>query len=293
MRSCFHATILLASFAFPSLLPAADTITLPNCLLSLDAEVQVPAQEPGVLLQIPVREGQQVAEGELLAQIDDILPKMQYNVAYYKMKVAEKEASDDIEVQYARAAYNYAGAKLERSLSANKQHPNTRTDEEIDEQRLDKEKSRLMIEKSQKDLDVAKLQKEVSAAELEAAKANLEHHKLQAPLDAVVVELARHEGEWVAAGDTVMRLVKVDPLRVEGFLKAEECRPSDIQGRPVEVVVTLPSGQKESFPGRVVFVNPVIRGGNFLVRAEVRNRKDGDFWLLNPGMKAEMIIELK
>ncbi len=53
---------------------AADTVTLPDCLLSL-AMRKVPAQEPGVLMKIPVREGQQVAKGELLAQIDDIVPR--------------------------------------------------------------------------------------------------------------------------------------------------------------------------------------------------------------------------
>jgi multidrug efflux pump subunit AcrA (membrane-fusion protein) len=274
-------------------LQAAETVTLPNCLLSLDAEVQVPAQEAGVLLHIPVHEGQQVTKGDLLAQIDDILPKMKYNVAYYKLKVAEKEAANDIEVRYSVAAYKYAGAKLQRSFSANEKTPNTRTAEEIDEQKLDKEKSKLMIEKSQKDLDVAGLQQGVSKAELEAAKADLEHRKLLAPLNAMVVELARHEGEWVAAGDTVMRLVKIDPLRVQGYLNAEKYRPSDIQGQPVQVVVTLPSGQKESFPGTVTYVNPVIRGGNFQIRAEVRNRMEGGFPLLNPGMKAEMTIQLK
>jgi multidrug efflux pump subunit AcrA (membrane-fusion protein) len=274
-------------------LQAAGTVTLQNCLLSLDAEVQVPAQEAGVLIEIPVREGQQVNKGDLLAQIDDILPKMKYNVAYYKLKVAEKEASNDVEVRYSIAAYRYAGAKLQRSLSANEKTANTRSEEEIDEQKLDKEKSKLMIEKSQKDLDVAGLQKEVGRAELEAAKADLEHRKLLAPMNAVVVELTRHEGEWVQQGDTVMRLVKVDPLRVQGYLDAEKYRPTDVQNQPAQVVVTMPSGQKESFPGTVTYVNPVIRGGNFQIRAEVRNRKDGDFWILNPGMKAEMTIQLK
>ena len=294
MRRIVFMLICLSLVLSPSLLQAADTVTLPNCLLSLDAEVQVPAQEAGVLVKIPVREGQQVAAGDLLAQIDDLVPKAQYNVALYKLKVAEKQATDDIDVRYSIAAYQFAAAKLQRSLAANAKTPNTRTEEEIDEQRLDKEKSKLMIEKSKKDLDVAGLQKQVSEAELKAAEANLEHRRLLAPLDAVVVELSRHEGEWVAAGDPVMRLVRVDLLRVEGYLNAKEYRASDIQGRPVQVVVTLAHGQRETFPGKIVFVNPLVRsGGEFQVRAEVQNRKDGDFWLLSPGLKAEMTIQLK
>ena len=118
---------------FVPVLQAADTVTLPNCLLSLDAEVQVPAQEAGVLVKIPVREGQQVANGDLLAQIDDLVPQAQYNVALYKLKVAEKQAIDDIDVRYSIAAYHYAAAKLQRSLAANAKTPGTRTEEEIDE----------------------------------------------------------------------------------------------------------------------------------------------------------------
>ena len=276
-----------------SMSQAADTVTLPNCQLSLDASVQVPAQEAGVLVKIPVREGQQVAAGELLAQIDDLIPRAEYNVAFYKLKVAEKQAKDDVDVRYSIAAFELAAAKLQRSYAANAKTPNTRTQEEIDEQRLDKEKSKLMIEKSKKDMDVAGLQKGVSEAELKAAEAKLEHRKLLAPLDAVVIELKSHEGEWVAAGDPVMRLVRVDLLRVQGRLNAKEYRASDIQGRPVEVVVTLAHGQRETFPGKIVFVSPEVHGEEFEVRAEVQNRKEGDFWLLSPGLKAEMTIQLK
>jgi multidrug efflux pump subunit AcrA (membrane-fusion protein) len=294
MRSLAILVSLCWLASLSSLSMAADTVTLPNCLLLLDEEVQIPAQEAGELVSIPVREGQQVAKGDVLAQIDDLVPKAAYNVALYKLKVAEKQATDDIDVRYAKTAHDFATAKLHRSVKANERTPNTVTEEVIDEQRLDKEKSRLMIDKSQKDLDVAGLQKQVSEAELQAADANLKRRRILAPLDAMVVELSRHEGEWVQAGDTIMRLVRVDQLRVEGLIDAKDFRPSEIQGRPVEVLVTLARAQQVRFPGKVVYVNPLIRtGGKFQVRAEVRNRKDGNFWVLSPGLKAEMTIQLR
>jgi multidrug efflux pump subunit AcrA (membrane-fusion protein) len=109
-----------------------------------------------------------------------------------------------------------------------------------------------------------------------------------------VVELKAREGEWVQAGDTVMRLVRVDLLRVEGYLNANEYRQSEIQGRPVDVAVTLAHGQKETFPGRVVFVKPLVQaGGEVLIRAEIKNRQENGVWLLDPGMNAEMTIQLR
>ena len=94
-------------------------MTVPNCLLALDAEATVPAQEAGVLMKIPVREGQQVAAGDLLAQIDDAIPQMQYNVACYKLEVAKKQAADDIDVRFATAAAAVAKADYDQAEDAN------------------------------------------------------------------------------------------------------------------------------------------------------------------------------
>ena len=161
-----------------------------------------------MLMKIPVREGQQVAAGDLLAQIDDLIPQQQYNVANYKLKVAEKQATDDVDVRYAWAAYLVAKKKLEKYLEANTKTPGTIPETEVDLQRLERDKFLLSYEKAQKDLAVAGLQKQVSEAELQAADVNVKRRKMTAPLDAVVVELSRHEGEWVQAGDPVMRLVR-------------------------------------------------------------------------------------
>jgi multidrug efflux pump subunit AcrA (membrane-fusion protein) len=278
----------------PSALGAADAVTLRNCQLSLDADVRVPAQEAGVLLKIPVREGQHVAKDDFLAQIDDVMPRMRCEIAKYKLQVAQKQASDDIEYRYAKAAAEVARVKLEKSLQANRDHPRTISDVEVNEQRLERDRFILGIEKAQKDLEVARLQTKVSDAELKAAAADVEHRQLLAPLDGLVVELRRHEGEWVQAGDTVMRLFRLDVLRVEGKLNVRDYRPFDVQDRPVTVVVALAGSQTETFPGKIVFVSPrVVPGGDYQVRAEVRNRRQNGAWVLSPGMSAEMTIQLK
>jgi multidrug efflux pump subunit AcrA (membrane-fusion protein) len=275
-------------------LSAADTLTIPDCQISADQQAVVPAQEAGVLQKIRVREGQQVRAGDLLAQIDDAIPRAQYNVATFKRQVAERQAKDEIDVKYAKAAYDVATATLTRSLKANEKTKGSVSDEVVDQQRLEKVKFFLSIEKAQKDLDVAQLQLNVSMAEEKAAEENKNRRKVVAPLDAVVIELSPHEGEWVQAGDPVMKLVRVDLLRVQGFLSAKEYRQADIRDRQVQVVVTFPGGQRVPFPGKVVYVKPVIEeSGDFLVRAEVQNRKLDGVWLLSPGMYGDMIIQMK
>lgn len=294
MRLVALGLICLLLLSAPCVLPAAETVTLPDCLLSLDEEAEIPAQEAGVLVKVFVRAGQQVVKGEVLAQIEDALPQMQYNVAGYKLKVAEKEAGDDISIRYAKIAAKVAEVEYHQAEDANRKVRGAVPLAEVRRLLLKHREMLLSIEKAQKEMAIAALQVKVSEAEVQAAVANLERHRIMAPLDAVVVELSRHAGEWVQPGDPVMRLVRVDRLRVDGFLNAQNHRPSEIQGRPVKVVVTLARGHQEIFFGKIVYVKPLIEaGGEFLVRAEIKNRRQGDAWILSPGLSAEMTIKPK
>ena len=293
MRRLVLVLVFLLATMPLSLVQAAETITVPGCVLFPDEEVYVPAQEDGVLTKILVHEGQQVAKGDLLVQIDDVVPRMQYNVARYKLEVAKEQALNDIEVRYAKAGLDVAASHLQRSYNSIKITPKSVSQDVIEEQELEKEKFRLSIEKADKDLKVAGWQKGVSEAELKAAEANVKRRKIIAPLDADVVELKSHEGEWVKAGDIVLRLVRLDLLRVHGSLDAKIASPAEVQGRPVQITVALAHGRQETFQGKIVYVKPLVEGGAYEVRAEVQNRKNGDFWLLSPGRSAEMTIQLK
>jgi multidrug resistance efflux pump len=287
--------VLALTFSASSL-PASDTVTIPGCSISADEESLVPAQESGMLTHIYVREGQEVTAGRLLAQIDDVIPRMRHEVATNKLKVAQKQATDDIDVRYANAAYKVADAKLDRSLKANHQTSHAVSDEVVDEQKLEKEKFWLSIAKAQKDLDVAMLQENVSAAEDKAAAADEDHRKIFAPFDGVVIDLLPHKGEWLQMGDPVLKVVNVRKLRVQGFLNPSQYRPADVQNRNVSVEVKFPGEPKPiAFNGRVVYVKPALEmSGDFLVRAEIDNvQLQNGSWLISPGMTGDMVIYMK
>ena len=295
MRPFILGSIGLLFLSAVSALRAADnSVTLPNCLLSMVDEAEVPAQEAGVLVKIPVREGQQVTKDELLAQIEDTLPRMQYAVAAYKLKVAQKEANDDIEKRFAIAGAEVAKADYDQAIDSNRKVQGAVPLADVRRRLLEHRKMVLSIEAAEKKLTVAALQVQVSEAELQAAEAKLKQYRLTAPLDAVVVELSRHEGEWVQPGDPVMRLVRLDRLRVEGFLNIKNHSPAEIQDRPVRVTVPLAGGRRETIAGKIVYVKQLVEaGGEFLVRAEIDNRKQNGVWVLIPGQSAEMTIQLQ
>jgi multidrug efflux pump subunit AcrA (membrane-fusion protein) len=293
--------VCLASSPFS--LMAADTAIIPNCTLAPDEEAQIPAQEAGVLTKILVHEGEQVSAKQLLAQIDDVIPRMQREVAYFKFQAASKKSEDDIDIRFAKMAAKVARVDYEESIEANKKVPGTVTHSEVLRRLLDWHKMQLMAEKAEKDQMVAKMEAKMAEAEMHTGDANIERRQIVPPpswfdragkpLDAVVVELTQHVGQWVQIGEPVMRLVRMDRLRVNGVLDAKQYRPSEIQGRAVEITVTLPSLGRQTFSGRVVYVKPVIESNLFQVRAEVENRKQDGVWILNPGMNVEMTIQLK
>ena len=90
-----------------------------------------------------------------------------------------------------------------------------------------------------------------------------------------------------------MRIVRLDRLRVEGFLNAKDFSPSEVGNRPVRVSIRLARGKTESFQGKITFVNPLVQaGGEYRVWAEVVNRMEGSQWLLRPCLEADMTIDV-
>jgi multidrug efflux pump subunit AcrA (membrane-fusion protein) len=274
-------------------IPTSRVAQIPQCLVSLVADVQVPAREAGALTSVAVAEGDYVKQGQLLAQIDDRQPKLDKLAAQLQRDAALTKAQDDIEVRYSEAAFAVAGAELERALSIERKSPGGITQQEIQKLQLAKRRDELQIEKSKLEMRVAKMNADVQQAAVASADDAVVRRQIVSPTDGVIVTLLHEKGEWVAAGESVVQVVRVDRLRVEGFLSAAEFGPEEIAGRPVAVEVQLAGGRSARFSGAVVFISPLVQAGNkYRVRAEVENRTENGHPLLRPGMSATMTIPL-
>lgn len=268
-------------------------VKLTHCLVSLIEDVQVPAREAGALMSMNVVEGQYVTAGQLLAQIDDQQPKLDKLAAELERDAAMAKALDDIEVRYAEAAFEVASAELERAVSIDRKSPGGVTQQEIQKLRLAKHRDELQIERSKLERRVAKMNADVHQAAVQSAGHAVARRQIVSPLAGVVVNILHEKGEWVAAGEPVLQVVRIDRLRVEGFLNATEVGPEEVAGRPVAVDVQMVGGKTVRFTGDVVFISPLVQAGDkYRVRAEVENRTDGGSPLLRPGMTATMAIGL-
>ena len=280
----------------PAMSVSSNSLTIPNCLVTLIEDVPIPAQEAGQLMELTVREGDEVKKDQILAQIDDSIVRKAEEVTRYELEAAKVEASNDVDVRYAKASREVADADLRKSQETNQRVPGTVPDMELRKLWLDLQKATLGIEQARHNREVAQYKVNVNEAKNNASKLDIERRQIKSPNDGVIVKQFTHVGEWLKPGDPVLRLIRLDKLRVEGFVDAtgqNGVRQAAVDGRPVTVNAALAGGQKIVLRGKIVFVSPEVEAGSqFRVKAEVDNEKRNGYWVLGPGMNADMTIEL-
>jgi len=65
-------------------------------------QIKLPAKEPGVLVQLAVKEGTQVKAGQVIGKIDDSEPQMKKVAALADYKGAYNRWQDDVEIPFAQ-----------------------------------------------------------------------------------------------------------------------------------------------------------------------------------------------
>ena len=294
--------------------PSGETFAVSECLITLINDVDVAAQEAGVLKElktpvldaggnrsyVEVREGLEVVEGQSLGRIDDDVQRKLKEVEQYKLEVAKKEAQNTIKVDYSKAAYAVAHAEVEQAKEANRRYPGTVPPAELNRMILNRTQADLGIDQAEYDLEIAAVSVSLREAENEVADLQIARRRILAPVDGVVQERYVEEGEWVKPGDPVLRIVRINRVRVEGLVQASRLSPAKLR-RGQRVTVRLDPDQGQAVPGHIVFVSPIMStGARFEVWAEVENKRiptdpsrpEEGPWLLSPGLQAEMTIHL-
>ncbi|MGE3407542.1 MAG: efflux RND transporter periplasmic adaptor subunit [Pirellulales bacterium] len=264
-----------------------------HCLVSAIGDVDVAAKEAGEILAFEVHEGMTVAAGDLLATIDDDIPLHQREITRLEQAAAAAKAENDVAVRHARSSAEVAKTEYDDAVQVNKRGPGTLSQSEVRRRKLQYETAVLQIEQAEFDQQVNGIVSKGKAAEVAAADASIARRQVRSPLAGIVAELPKQAGEWVQPGDRMVQIVRLDQLRVEGFVRADEYDPDELDHRPVVVQVRLAHGRIEEFRGKVTFVHPQTEAdGEYRVWAVVANRKPERNWLLRPGTQVEMEIDL-
>ena len=270
---------------------AGEEIRLSDCVVSLKEQVLIPARAAGVLVSLPVREGSQVHPGQSIGQIDNSQQQLEHNLALVQQMETAEIAASDIEIRYAQAADDVANAELHAARQINYRVDGTVPASEVRQLELSANRAKLLVERSESEKRIAALTLKGRELAVSIAQQKVARCEITSPIAGQVIEVQKNVGEWVQPGETIAHVVRLDTLRVEGFVPAADHSAADIVDQFVTIVVPLAKGHTAKFSGRIVFVRPVIQGGGqFLVHAEVVNREMDNQWLLRPGMIAEMVV---
>ncbi len=286
------AVLLLAAPAAAQQPTVKPEPVLERCLVSLVEEAKVSAGEAGLLVEVTVKPGDTVTAGQAIAKIDDDQPQMEKRKAQAEYEQAFAKSESDVDIRYAVAAERVAEAESNKARESHTKVPGSVTEVERERLKLNEQKSELQIEQAQLEQSLSKLAALSKQVEVQTAEINIKRRLITSPLDGVVVDVLRHQGEWMQLGEPLAHLVRTDRLRVEGYVDAAKYDPEEIRGRPVTVEVRLANDRRERFEGKIVFVSPLVEsGGDYRVFAEVPNRKaaSGE-WLLRAGQTASMTI---
>jgi macrolide-specific efflux system membrane fusion protein len=235
---------------------------------------------------VAVREGQRVKQGELLAQIDDQVPRLAADAAKSKYDISREKATNDVKIRFAQKALEVSEAELRRSTESIQKFAKSVSQSQLDVEQLTVQKNRLEAEQAEHEQAIAVLEMKAQETELNAAKAEINRRRIVAPFEGAIVQVYLRKGEWAEPGQKALRIVNTDRLKAEGFIRAEDAT-AVTAGEPVELVVELAS-KTQAFPGKIAFVSPEIDPITSQVRvwAEIENR-DGR---LRTGQPAKMKI---
>ena len=266
----------------------AGPIEVKSVLIRLVEEVDAPARATGVLASLRVREGELVQEGQELARLEDRRAMLLKDKAKRDLETASKQAANDVDVRLAKEAAVLARAELRRAEEAARKLPDSISQSELDRLKFEAQRSTLELEKAERLLEIAQLGVKVKESEYEIAADNVDRHRIVAPLSGMVVEVYRRRGEWVEPGGKVLRILRMDRMRAEGFVHVRDA-PDGLHDRSVTLVVHVPGRPATRFRGKVAYVSPEIDPVNGQIRmwAEIENPD----LKLRPGMRADMTID--
>ena len=281
----------ISSRAAEPLAATAGTIRLEHCLVSLAEDIDIPAERPGVLRKLAVQEGSNVDKDALLAEIDPEQARTQAEAAKAEAEVARAKSESRLEIEHAQVEHEVRLAEHRMSSEANRKQPNSVSIVELERLRLAAEQARLKILVAEQEKRLRTIEAIGFDAKSRQAEIDVRSREIRSPLGGEIVEVFFRPGEWVEPGKPLLRIVRLDRLRVEGFVSFESVAPTLLKGSPVDVRVRFAGDTTQQFTGSITFVSPLVQpGGEYRIWAEVENRRVGDEWLLRPGVTAELII---
>lgn len=266
---------------------SAEEVKISGALVKLIDQLELPAREAGIVTELVVQEGAMVKAEDVLVRIDDTEARFALDRAKVELQIAAETAASDVAVRSADRALLTANAELKRAEEARQKLRDVVTETEVEKLRLAADQAKLAVEKALQERAVAQLQRDLKKVEADFAARNVARRQAVTPFAGVVTQVHKRPGDWVQPGDKLLRVIRLDRLRVEGFLEVAQVS-AGLAGQPVNFLVDSPGRPNTGFRGKLIFVSPEIDPFNRSVRvlAEVENPSLS----LQPGLKGTLVV---
>lgn len=222
----------------------------------------VAAPEPGILVDILVKEGETVERGQVVAMLD-------IDVLEAELAIADRAARSFGSLNSARAEHRLRNERFEQLSELHVK--GVARKEEVDRAAADLEIAKAQLASAQDQLAIRKL-------EHAKIKAQIARRIIRAPDDGVVSAIFKDEGEQVSTTDPhVLTIVQLDPLSAVFSLQTGQAHRLRIgQGVVVNPLELRPNGEisNASVTGTVEFVAPVTQAESGTVLVKVRLSND-------------------
>ena len=274
-------------------LPATERAVLQSLKTEQrDTDGNIIRDTEGNPVMIPIRKGMTVFKGQVLGNFDDRELRSALKINEKQLEVAKAERDKVIEKDFARQGVLLAKAEFEALEETNRKHEKTTPAIELRKAELAWSQAYANFELQTYTIDEIKTREvAVRESEQERTEVQIELRQLVAPIGGMLTEIYAAEGVWLREGDPVLEIMQLDTLWVRKQYSALQYEARDLLGKQVTVNVTLARGRVETVQGTVFHCYPkILHGDVFDVYVEVQNRRIDNYWLLQPGHRADIVI---
>jgi RND family efflux transporter MFP subunit len=207
---------------------------------------------PGLIRTVHVDEGERVTEGQVLAELDDAVERIQ-------LEQLQAQAKDTIRIEAAKAEL----AQKEVELTSVKE-AHARKSATI----LEVQRAELDVQISELTVRLREFEHQQEQLKVKQARADLERMKLRSPISGIVAEQMVEQGEAVDALKPVLRITNIDPLWIDAAVPTDQARMLST-GDPAEV--NFPHGSTRR--GKIVYIASEADSASetLIVRTELSN----------------------
>jgi multidrug resistance efflux pump len=257
-----------------------------RCPVFAIESVEIPSQETGTIESLHVEEGDLVQAKHVLGKLDAKIAELEKHAAGQQAQVAAAEANDDSEIRLVEAFVDEAQLQLDiyEELSSR----GTSGDSELRQKQLALSQAKVRVVQAQAVKQQKDLRAKLAQTSVLLASQKMDRLTLKTPISGYVARIDHRPGEWVQAGVPIVKIIRLDELRVDCFIDIQQIDPVQLIGQSVRIIASR--GKSEStFAGKITsFDADVSATGSIRLHATVQNQMNGKNWLLLPGMTVSM-----